>query len=116
MKRPAAAPPIPICQTQLIFVIMIFGGDCFILSPPHNGPMAQNFKKERKITMDVSQFCLEGKTALATGGSRGIGEATAAGFARAGADVALASRKISNLERVASGQLLEDHRGNLRHV
>ena len=46
-------------------------------------------------------FSLEGKVALVTGGSRGIGEATALGFARAGADVAVASRKIEDLEKVA---------------
>ncbi len=52
--------------------------------------------------MDVSQFSLEGKTALVTGGSRGIGEATALTFARAGADVAATSRKRPDLERVAA--------------
>ncbi len=52
--------------------------------------------------MDVSQFSLEGKTALVTGGSRGIGEATALAFARAGADVAIASRKLPDLENVAA--------------
>ena len=46
-------------------------------------------------------FSLEGKVALVTGGSRGIGEATALGFARAGADVVVASRKIEDLEKVA---------------
>ena len=46
-------------------------------------------------------FSLEGKVALVTGGSRGIGEATALGFARAGADVVVASRKIDELEKVA---------------
>ena len=51
--------------------------------------------------MDVSQFSLEGKTALVTGGSRGIGEATALAFARAGADVAVTSRKLPDLEKVA---------------
>lgn len=51
--------------------------------------------------MDVSQFALEGKTALITGGSRGIGEATAIAFAAAGADVAVTSRKLTELERVA---------------
>ena len=46
-------------------------------------------------------FSLEGKVALVTGGSRGIGEATALGFAKAGADVVVASRKIEELEKVA---------------
>jgi len=51
--------------------------------------------------MELSQFSLEGKVALVTGGSRGIGKATAIGFARAGADVVVASRKLPDLEKVA---------------
>jgi NAD(P)-dependent dehydrogenase (short-subunit alcohol dehydrogenase family) len=51
--------------------------------------------------VELSQFSLEGKVALVTGGSRGIGEATAVTLARAGADVAVTSRKLPDLERVA---------------
>ena len=51
--------------------------------------------------MDLSRFSLEGKVALITGGSRGMGEATAIAFAKAGADVAVTSRKLPELERVA---------------
>jgi len=51
--------------------------------------------------LNLTQFALEGKTALVTGGSRGIGEATAIALANAGADVAVTSRKLQELERVA---------------
>lgn len=44
---------------------------------------------------------LAGKTALVTGGSRGLGRETVLGLAGAGADVVIASRKLDACERVA---------------
>jgi 3-oxoacyl-[acyl-carrier protein] reductase len=51
--------------------------------------------------MARNPFSLEGKTAIVTGGGTGIGKSIAIEFARAGADVALCSRKIEHLEPVA---------------
>lgn len=42
------------------------------------------------------RFSLEGKVAVVTGGSRGIGKAIALEFARAGADIVVASRKMES--------------------
>jgi len=46
-------------------------------------------------------FDLTGNVALVTGGAGGIGRALALGLADAGADVAVASRKLEHLEKVA---------------
>ncbi len=51
--------------------------------------------------MNLSMFSLEGKVALITGGSRGIGRSSALALADAGAHVVVSSRKIADLEPVA---------------
>lgn len=49
----------------------------------------------------TNPFSIEGKTAIVTGGGVGIGKSIAIEFARAGADVAVCSRKVENCEAVA---------------
>jgi NAD(P)-dependent dehydrogenase (short-subunit alcohol dehydrogenase family) len=46
-------------------------------------------------------FDMTGKVAVVTGGSRGIGRAVIEGFARAGADVVVASRKLDGCQQAA---------------
>ena len=52
-------------------------------------------------TDPTQQFRLDGKIALVTGGSRGLGQEMVLAFAQAGADVVIASRKLDACEALA---------------
>ncbi len=54
----------------------------------------------KKENMREPNFTLEGKIALVTGGSKGIGRAIALAFAKAGADIAITARGIEDLQKV----------------
>ncbi|GAA3759121.1 SDR family oxidoreductase [Plantactinospora mayteni] len=54
------------------------------------------------MTTSPPHFDLSGKIAVVTGGSRGLGRAMTWGFARAGADVVIASRNGASCEELAA--------------
>ncbi|MBW2271158.1 MAG: SDR family oxidoreductase [Deltaproteobacteria bacterium] len=51
----------------------------------------------------MTRHDLTGKVAVVTGGSKGLGLAMATGFAQAGADVVVSSRKLEACEKAAAG-------------
>jgi len=73
---------------------------------------------------DLEHFSLKDKVALVTGGGRGIGQAIAFGFAKAGARVIITSRKMQDLEATAAeikafgGEALplQSHLGKLEEI
>lgn len=56
----------------------------------------------------IRQFDLTGRAALVTGGSKGLGQAMAAGLASAGADILLTSRHADEAE-AAAREIAADH-------
>jgi len=52
--------------------------------------------------MTIPTLDATGKVVVVTGGSKGLGRAMASGFAEAGADVVVASRKLGSCEEVAA--------------
>ena len=63
--------------------------------------------------MSQQAFSLKGKTAIITGASRGIGEATARLFAQQGAQVIISSRRQESLNELAETINAEGHSGNV---
>jgi NAD(P)-dependent dehydrogenase (short-subunit alcohol dehydrogenase family) len=62
----------------------------------------------------MADFELNGKVAIVTGASKGIGEAIAKGFSQAGARVVVSSRKIEGVESVA--RAIQDEGGEAMAV
>ena len=67
-----------------------------------DGRISAFIRTRKERIMDLSQFSLDGKVAVVTGGSRGIGRSAALAMADAGAHVVVSSRKIEGLEPVAA--------------
>ena len=70
---------------------------------PGSAPLPDDVRRtDGEVERPVSTFRLDGRTALVTGASRGIGRAIATAYAEAGADVALLARDAAKLAEVAA--------------
>jgi gluconate 5-dehydrogenase len=75
-----------------------------------NGTRSHLFRKLTHMLPGIKQFDLTGKSAIITGGSKGLGAAMAAGLASAGADVLLTSRHED--EAVATAEQIQNDFGH----
>jgi NAD(P)-dependent dehydrogenase (short-subunit alcohol dehydrogenase family) len=73
---------------------------CLVRDIPEEPATRKRAGKQHMSVMP--SFELHGKVAVVTGGSRGIGRALVQGFAEAGADVVIASRKLEACEQAAA--------------
>lgn len=65
-------------------------------------------KEQTQMLPGIKQFDLSGKTAVITGGSKGLGQAMAAGLASAGANLMLVSRNEAEATDAAA-KLAEEY-------
>lgn len=68
---------------------------------PHYEQLPGHYTKGSQMLPGVKQFDMTGRAAIVTGGSKGLGQAMAAGLASAGADVLLTSRNLEEGEATA---------------
>ena len=63
--------------------------------------------------MGLDIFSLEGRVAIVTGGSKGLGEAMARALAEAGASLVVASRNLTECQNIANSIAVATGRGTL---
>ena len=77
--------------------------------PPASGcELSTDLREDTSMLPGIKQFDLTGKTAIVTGGSKGLGQAMAEGLASAGANLLLTSRNIEEAQAVAE-QIKRDY-------
>src|SRR5689334_21535678 len=68
----------------------------------HRGHARSTLVREKEAMTILDRFRLDGKCALVTGGSRGLGKQMARALTEAGAEVAVVSRRAEDAEAAAA--------------